>query len=103
MPMHNPSHPGRILKLSLGDMDVTEAASHLNIARPTLSKILNGRAGISAEMAERLARFFGNSSIFWMNLQTNFDLAGARKKKGFLGRLKKVIPYSVEQERTVVR
>lgn len=103
MPMHNPSHPGRILKLSLGDMDVTEAASRLDIARPTLSKILNGKAGISAEMAERLAKFFGNSSIFWMNLQTNFDLAQTRKNKGFLVKLKKIVPYVVPRERTASR
>lgn len=103
MPMHNPSHPGRILKLSLGNMDVTEAASRLDIARPTLSKILNEKAGISAEMAERLAAFFGNSSIFWMNLQINFDLAQTRKKKGFLTRLKKVVPYSAAEQRAALR
>ena len=103
MPMHNPSHPGRILKLSLADMDITEAAGRLDIARPTLAKILNGKAGIAAEMAERLAKFFPNSSIFWMNLQTNFDLAQARKKKGFLVRLKKVVPYSAAEQRTALR
>ena len=95
MPMHNPSHPGQILKLSLGDMDVTEAARRLGVARPTLSKILNGKSGLSAEMAERLAKFFDNSSTFWMNLQINFDIAQVRKSKGYTARLRKVVPYGV--------
>lgn len=80
-------------------MDVTHVAGR----RPTLSKILNGKAGLSAKIAERLAKFFGNSSIFWMNLQTNFDLAQARKKEGFSARLKKVVPYGAAKPRTVLR
>ncbi len=95
MPMRNPSHPGQILRLSLGSMDVTEAARRLDVARPTLSKILNKKSGISVEMAEKLAKFFGNSSVFWMNLQTNFDIAQVRRSKGYVARLKKVVPYNL--------
>lgn len=73
-------------------MDITEAGRQLDIARPTLSKILYGKAGISAEIEERLVKFLGNSGNLWMKLQTNFDLARARKKKGFLVKLKKVVP-----------
>ncbi|HZU10824.1 MAG TPA: HigA family addiction module antitoxin [Pseudacidobacterium sp.] len=81
MKMLNPVHPGRILKLSLGSMDISEAAARLKIARPTLSKIINGRAGISADMALRLEAFFGNPSEFWMDLQKQYELAQARRRK----------------------
>ena len=49
--MHNPPHPGEILREWLGDMSVTEAARHLGVARATLSRVLNGSSGIAADMA----------------------------------------------------
>lgn len=55
--MKNPAHPGTIRKLALGEMGVSEAATRLKVSRPTLSKILNGNAGISADMALRLEAF----------------------------------------------
>ena len=54
--MFNPPHPGKILRDALGDMDVTAAAKKLHVSRTTLSRILNGAAGISAEMSLRLFR-----------------------------------------------
>ena len=75
--MHNPSHPGEILREDyvkpLG-LTVSEVASGLGIARKTLSAIVNERAGISSAMAFRLARAFGTSPEFWVNLQAQYDL-----------------------------
>src|SRR5271169_4020848 len=55
MHMHNPPHPGLVLREYLGGLAVTRAAAHLRITRVTLSRVLNGKAGISAAMADRLA------------------------------------------------
>lgn len=79
--MRSPIHPGTILRLALGEMGVSEAASRLKVSRPTLSKILNGRAGISADMALRLEAFLGNPSEFWLDLQKQYDLAQAKRQK----------------------
>lgn len=72
--MHNPAHPGEVLKEWLGDISVTEAAEKLGITRVSLSKIINGRAGISADMALRLADSLGTDPEFWIGLQTQFEL-----------------------------
>ena len=61
MRMFNPPHPGNLLKEYLGDVSVTTAANHLGITRAALSRILNGSAGISAEMALRLSEALGTS------------------------------------------
>lgn len=81
MRVKNPAHPGMILKLALGEMGVSEAAARLKVSRPTLSKIINGKAGISADMALRLEAFLGNPSEFWLDLQKQFELAHARRQK----------------------
>jgi len=62
-------------------MTVTDAAGALHVARVTLSKILNGSAGISAEMALRLSQWLGTSPDLWLGLQTQFDLWQASKQK----------------------
>jgi addiction module HigA family antidote len=77
MRMHNPPHPGEIIKalcLKPLDVTVTQAAEALGVSRKTLSSILNGRAGISPEMAVRLSIAFGTSAESWLNQQTQFDL-----------------------------
>ena len=80
--MHNPSHPGEILREDyikpLG-LTVSEVANGLGVARKTLSAIVNERAGISPAMAYRLARAFGTTAEFWVNLQTQYDLWHARE------------------------
>jgi len=84
MKMHNPPHPGEILKelcLEPLDLSVTRAAEALDISRKTLSAILNGRAGISPEMAVRLSLAFGTSSESWLNQQSQYDLWQAEKKR----------------------
>ena len=73
----NPSHPGEILKadyLEPLELSITEAADGLDIARKNLSAIINGKAGISPEMAIRLSEAFDTTPDLWLNLQTNYDL-----------------------------
>ena len=77
MKMHNPPHPGEILRelcLEPLGLSVTDAAEALGVSRKTLSSILNGRAGISPEMAVRLSIAFDTSAESWMNQQTQYDL-----------------------------
>jgi addiction module HigA family antidote len=80
--MHNPPHPGEIIRElcvePLG-VTVTEAAKALKVTRKTLSTLLNGRAGISPEMALRLYRVFGRTPEGWLRLQSQFDLWKAEK------------------------
>src|ERR1035437_11130503 len=81
MRMHNPSHPGRILAYYLQDRSVTEVARHLGVTRPALSRVLNGKAGISADMALRISDAFGTEPDFWLRLQAQRDLWIASHKK----------------------
>ncbi len=83
--MHNPPHPGEVLKELCLDplgITVTEAAQALGVSRKTLSSILNGRAGISPEMAIRLAKAFDTTAESWLNQQMQFDLSRAKKAIG---------------------
>ena len=80
--MHNPPHPGEVIRelcLEPLGLSVTEAAEGLGVSRKTLSAILNGRAGISPEMALRLSIAFDTSPESWLNQQTQYDLWLARK------------------------
>ena len=81
MRMHNPSHPGMILAYYLQDRSVTGVAKHLGITRPALSRVLNGKAGISAEMALRLSEAFNTDPEFWLRLQAQRDLWVASRKR----------------------
>ena len=77
MRMHNPPHPGEILRelcLEPLGISVTDAAKALGVARKTLSSILNGHSGISPEMAIRLAKAFDTSPESWLNQQVQYDL-----------------------------
>src|SRR5712691_8427328 len=76
MRMHNPPHPGLVLREYLGDLAVTTAAAHLRITRVTLSRVLNGKAGISAAMAIRLSAAPGTTPELWMNLQSSTTCGG---------------------------
>ena len=77
MPMKNPVHPGRIVRGAIDDLglSVTDAAHMLNVSRPALSRLLNGRSNVSSEMAVRLSKTVGSTPGFWMRLQLNYDLA----------------------------
>lgn len=80
--MHTPPHPGAVLREWLPEgMTVTDAAAALHVARATMSKILNGSAGISAEMALRLSQWLGTTPDLWLGLQNQFDLWQASKQK----------------------
>ena len=75
--MHNPPHPGEVLRdgwLEPLELSVTHAAERLGVTRKTLSAILNGRAGISADMAMLLAKLLGTTAEFWLLLQIHRDL-----------------------------
>jgi addiction module HigA family antidote len=82
MRMHNPPHPGKVLREYLGTMTVTEAAKHLKVYRTALSRILNGYAGISAEMALRLSEALGTSPELWIGMQSQYDLWQASHQHG---------------------
>ncbi len=77
MRMHNPPHPGEVLRelcLEPLGISVTDAAKALGVSRKTLSSILNGRSGISPEMAIRLGKAFNTSPESWLNQQVQYDL-----------------------------
>jgi addiction module HigA family antidote len=76
----NPAHPGEVLKDYLDGMTVKEAAGRLRVTRATLSRILNGHAGITAGMSLRLSSALGTSPEFWLEMQVQYDLWRARKK-----------------------
>ena len=84
MLMHNPPHPGEVLRglcLEPLNLSVTDAATALGVSRKTLSAILNGRAGISPEMAVRLSIAFKTSAESWLNQQVQYDLWRAEKRR----------------------
>lgn len=78
MPMKNPPHPGRIVRQDCVEplgLTITEAARALGVTRQALNNLVNGKSGVSPEMAVRLAKAFGSSAEMWLRLQTNYDLA----------------------------
>jgi addiction module HigA family antidote len=81
MRMHNPPHPGSVLRDYLGTMSVTDAAKHLGVTRVALSRVLNGAAGISVEMALRLSDALGTSPELWIGMQSQHDLWKASKHR----------------------
>ena len=88
MRMHNPPHPGSVLRDYLQGVSVTNAARHLGVTRVALSRILNGSAGISADMALRLSDALGTSPDLWAGMQAQYDLwQASRKKRKKVGRL----------------
>ena len=93
MSMHNPAHPGEILKelvIAPLELTITDASEHLNISRKTLSKVLNGRGAITPEMALRLELVFKKPSAdHWLRLQNAYDLWQSRQNKSDLH----ILPY----------
>jgi addiction module HigA family antidote len=79
--MYNPPHPGNVLREYLGSVSVTHAARHLGVTRVALSRILNGRAGISADMSLRLSDALGTTPELWIGMQAQYDLWQASRKK----------------------
>ncbi len=83
MLMHNPPHPGEVIKRQCVEplgLTVTEVAKRLGVSRNTLSMLLNGRLGISPEMALRLSQGFGGSPESWLQQQMQYDLWLAQQR-----------------------
>ena len=84
MPMKNPVHPGRVVRhdcLEPLGLTVTAGAKVLGVTRQALNNVVNGRAGISPEMAIRLSKAFGSTAETWLRMQLAYDLAAARKNE----------------------
>jgi antitoxin HigA-1 len=82
MPMKNPPHPGLHARhdcLKALGLSVTEGAKVLGVTRQALNNLVNGKSGISAEMAIRLSKAFGGSPAVWFKMQMDYDLAQAER------------------------
>lgn len=95
----NPPHPGEVLwglDMEPAGLTVTEVAERLGVDRKTLSRVINGRASVSAEMAIRLGRAFNTTPDLWLNMQRTYDLAAAEKymKK----EVSKIVPFAHKQK-----
>lgn len=85
MKMHDPPHPGEIIRdqcLEPLGLTITAAAKGLGVTRKTLSELINGHSGVSAEMAIRLSKAFGSSPETWLRLQIQYELWQAAKRIG---------------------
>ena len=83
MPMHDPPHPGEHVRhdcLEPLGLTVTKAALILGVTRKALSELVNGRSGVSPEMAIRLSKAFGGSPEVWLRMQMNHDLWRVQRK-----------------------
>jgi addiction module HigA family antidote len=81
MPMFNPPHPGLLIEDIMGDRTITELAKHLKVTRAALSRVINGKAAVSAEMALRLEAAFGVKADLWLRMQAARDLWVASRGK----------------------
>ena len=94
MRMKNPPHPGRIVRQEciepLG-LTITAAAAALGVTRQALNNLVNGKAGISPEMAIRLSKVFGSSPDVWLSIQMDYDLARAEREAGKI-KLRRFLP-----------
>ena len=79
--MFDPAHPGEVLREWLAGMNITHVAKHIGVSRVSLSKILNCRGGVSAEMSLRLSGALGTGPSLWFDMQANYDFAQAKCKK----------------------
>jgi addiction module HigA family antidote len=85
MPMKSPPHPGMSVRLNCLEpfgLSVTEGAKVLGVSRTTLSRLINAQAGVSPDMAIRLAKAFGATPDIWIRMQAAYDLAQARRHEG---------------------
>ncbi len=95
MEMFNPPHPGKLIAEFMGERTVTDVAKHLGVTRAALSRVVHGRAAVSAEMALKLEQAFGLDADVWLRLQAKRDLWVASRKKR--KKIKRLVP--VEQKR----
>jgi len=101
MTMKNPPHPGRSIRIAclepLG-LSVTEGAKVLGVTRQTLNNIINGKSGISPEMAIRLSKAFGSTPETWLRMQIAYDLAGARKEESKIRVRRQHVPQEMHMQ-----
>ena len=83
MPMKNPSHPGRLIKSAMDELDlsVAQAAEALGVSRNQLNRVVTGRSGVSPEMALRLEAVMGSTADAWVRMQAAYDLAQIRDRE----------------------
>jgi addiction module HigA family antidote len=97
MQMYDPAHPGMLIRDQMGGRSIAELAKHLGVTRAALSRVINGKAAVSAEMALRLEGAFGIKADLWLRLQIQRDLWVASRKK-----LKKVTRLQAAPEQRKV-
>ena len=101
MTMKKPPHPGLSVRhdcIEPLDLSITEAADILGVTRQTLNNLVNGKSGISPEMAIRLDKAFGGGAETWLRLQMAYDLAQARKHEGEI-KVKRVVQRKLDEPR----
>jgi antitoxin HigA-1 len=101
MTMKNPPHPGLSVRqdcIEPLDLTITEAANILGVTRQALNNLVNGKSGISPEMAIRLDKAFGGGAETWLRLQMAYDLAQARRHEGEI-KVKRVSRRKLEEPR----
>jgi addiction module HigA family antidote len=101
MAMKNPAHPGRIVRhdcLEPLGLSVTEGAKVLGVTRQALNNVVNGKSGISPEMAIRLSKAFCSTAETWLRMQLAYDLARARKEEGKIKVQRQHVPQEVRAE-----
>jgi antitoxin HigA-1 len=101
MPMKNPVHPGRIVRhdcLEPLGLSVTAGAKVLGVSRQTLTKVISGKSGVSAEMAIRLAKAFGSTAETWVRMQASYELAQARKDESKIKVRRQHVPQELHAD-----
>ncbi len=99
MPMKNPAHPGRIVRhdcLEPLGLSVTEGAKILGVTRQALNNVVNGKSGISPEMAIRLTKAFGSTPDTWLRMQVAYDLAAALKNESKIKVRRQHVPQELQ-------
>ncbi len=102
MPMKNPAHPGRIVRHDCLDplgLSVTAGAKILGVTRQALNNVVNGKSGISPEMAIRLTKAFGSTEETWLRMQLAYDLAAARKNLSKINVKRQHVPAELHMEK----
>jgi addiction module HigA family antidote len=97
--MKNPAHPGRIVKsacLEALGLSVTEGAKILGVTRQALNNVVNGKSGISPEMAIRLTKAFGSTPDTWLRMQVAYDLAAALKNESKIKVRRQHVPQELQ-------
>jgi addiction module HigA family antidote len=104
MPMKNPVHPGRIVRhdcLEPLGLSVTKGAEVLGVTRQALNNVVNGKSGISPEMAIRLTKAFGSTPEAWLRMQLAYDLAAALKNESRIKVRRQGVPERLASSRHI--